>query len=868
MFEDADGYIIEISGKGKMKDFDHGSSENLPPWSGYMEEVVSVIIKPGITHVGDIAFQECGYVQQISLPNGLVSIGNEAFTGHYCEEIVIPASMKTIGKNAFVGGQTDYTFIIKGNETTFDANEPPFDTESDKNVNVIAYEDSWTAKNWSIESECVFLDTIPSYEYNDDKTKIIKYLSEAANVTIPESVTTIGAGAFAGHTELISVNLGNVTSVEEGAFSGCDNLATIYGKSGSIGESLARELDCEFVALKPYLKDKDNHSIEKQLPVGKEDTLKLSELFVADYATELKFQVKEGSSDYQDVDGGAFSFVGDESGTKTYVFRAVDSDGVSSDDVLTVSYNVVENGAPVRADDKSGTEIITTLGKQVEVDLSGIFTDPDDDQLVYKVLDVTGIDEGAVDWNEASELQVNDGKFTTERMWTLFVSDLGKEKKYLVKAFDKWNVPSDDAYLITLTMYGTKVHISKGNGVHELEGLSISFNRDGADPVTAPVKVVDNDYYFNLEYQTRTPYGPNMEVFADGYTYAYTVKLEGCEDVTGSYATAFNSETNIINVELTNPEQAAKDEQSIAVVKDLIDKLGEVTLDSETAIDAAQEEYDDLYEDLKPQVTNYNKLLQARLALAELKLAKAEADKAAAEADKKAAEDAAKQAEADKKTAEDNLKTAQDDLKKANEAKGQAEADKKIAEDNLRTAQDDLKTAQDDLKKANEAKDRAEADKKTAEEVATKAVADKKAAEEAKAQAEKKSADSSSEKAAIEDALKIASDAQKVAEDALSDVKAELAAMKLTVKGLKAKAKKRKFTVKWKKNVEADGYRVQYKLSGAKKFKTLKTLTKTKAVTKKLKKGKKYEFRVAAYKKINGKKVFGMWTEAKIVKCK
>ena len=762
LFEDADGVIIEISGKGKMKDFDHGSNDNLPPWSDYMGDVVSVIIKPGITHVGDIAFQECGYVQQISLPNGLISIGEEAFTGHCCEEIVIPTSMKTIGKNAFVGGQTDYTFTIKGNETTFDANEPPFDIES-ANVNVIAYEDSWTAKNWSIESECVFLETIPSYEYNDDKTKIIKYLSEAANVTIPESVTTIGAGAFANHTELISVNLGNVTSVEDGAFSGCDNLATIYGKSGSIGESLARELDCEFVALKPYLKDKDNHSIEKQLPIGKEDTLNLSELFEADYATELKFQVKEGTSDYQDMDGGAFSFVGDESGTKTYVFRAVDSDGVSSDDVLTVSYNVVENGAPVRADDKSGTEIITTLGKQVEVDLSGIFTDPDDDQLVYKVLDVTGIDEGAVDWNEASELQVNDGKFTTERMWTLFVSDLGKEKKYLVKAFDKWDVPSDDAYLITLTMYGTKVHISKGNGVHELEGLSISFNRDGADPVTAPVKVVDNDYYFNLEYQTRTPYGPNMEVFADGYTYAYTVKLEGCEDVTGSYTTAFNSETNIIDVKLTNPEQAAKDEQTVAAVKDLIDNLGEVTLDSEEAINAAQKAYDDMYDDLKPQITNYSTLLQARLTLADLKLA-----------------------------------AAKKDLEEAKKAKEKADQDKKDAEAKIQTAEDEVK--------------------------------------EAKAE--------------------------------LAGVKEELAAMKLTVKGLKVTSKKKKFTVKWKKNAKASGYTVQYKLSGAKKFKTLKTLAKTKVVTKKLKKGKKYEFRVATYKKVNGKKVFGKWTEAKIVKCK
>ena len=95
------------------------------------------------------------------------------------------------------------------------------------------------------------------------------------------------------------------------------------------------------------------------------------------------------------------------------------------------------------------------------------------------------------------------------------------------------------------------------------------------------------------------------------------------------------------------------------------------------------------------------------------------------------------------------------------------------------------------------------------------------------------------------------------------------AAKKLKVTKLKAKSKKCKFTVSWKKNTEADGYQVQYKLKSAKKFKSLKkSTTKVKVTSKKLKKGKKYIFRVRPYKTVNGKKVYGKWAKTKAVKCK
>ncbi|GEM_PF-230300 len=91
---------------------------------------------------------------------------------------------------------------------------------------------------------------------------------------------------------------------------------------------------------------------------------------------------------------------------------------------------------------------------------------------------------------------------------------------------------------------------------------------------------------------------------------------------------------------------------------------------------------------------------------------------------------------------------------------------------------------------------------------------------------------------------------------------------KTTIK--KLKKGKKKFTVKWAKVKDADGYVIQYSLKknmkSAKK-KTVKGSAKTSLTVKKLK-SKKYYVRVRAYKVVNGKRVYGKWSAKKAVKVK
>ena len=84
----------------------------------------------------------------------------------------------------------------------------------------------------------------------------------------------------------------------------------------------------------------------------------------------------------------------------------------------------------------------------------------------------------------------------------------------------------------------------------------------------------------------------------------------------------------------------------------------------------------------------------------------------------------------------------------------------------------------------------------------------------------------------------------------------------------KVKPAKRKMVVKAKTRVGATGgsnYQIRYRIKGTKKWKTVKTAKQTITI-KKLKKGKKYQVQIRAYKKVDGKTYLGAWSKVKVTK--
>lgn len=91
-----------------------------------------------------------------------------------------------------------------------------------------------------------------------------------------------------------------------------------------------------------------------------------------------------------------------------------------------------------------------------------------------------------------------------------------------------------------------------------------------------------------------------------------------------------------------------------------------------------------------------------------------------------------------------------------------------------------------------------------------------------------------------------------------------------TLKSVKS-TKTRTAVITWKKNKKATGYEIYMstkKASGYKKITTVKNWKKITYTKKKLKKNKKYYFKVRAYKTVEGKKYYSAYSKVKAVKVK
>ena len=204
--------------------------------------------------------------------------------------------------------------------------------------------------------------------------------------------------------------------------------------------------------------------------------------------------------------------------------------------------------------------------------------------------------------------------------------------------------------------------------------------------------------------------------------------------------------------ELTAAEEAYTnlvDAAAAKAVDDLIDAIGEVTADSGDAIKAARAAYDALTDTQKELVKNYEKLLAAEELYEELTASAAAIAQKAAEEARKAQEEA----EAAQKAAEEAVEAA----KAAQEA---AEAAAAKAGENNAAAEEARKAAEAAQAAAEAAQAKAEEAQKKAEEAKAGADAAQKAAEENNAAAAAEAAK------AVAEALKAAEEAGRSAQSA------------------------------------------------------------------------------------------------------
>ncbi|MDR1023033.1 MAG: leucine-rich repeat protein [Prevotellaceae bacterium] len=168
-------YTLTISGSGAMADYMQlvELATNITfitvPWSKYLNSIKTVVIREGVTTIGDYAFASCSGLTGLTIPNSVTTIGDYAF--------------------ASCSGLTG--------------------------INVNAGNSNYSSADGVL--------------FNKNKTELIAYpAGKTGNYAIPNSVTTIGVGAFVGSSGLTGVTIPNsVTTIGGFAFRDCSGLASV-----------------------------------------------------------------------------------------------------------------------------------------------------------------------------------------------------------------------------------------------------------------------------------------------------------------------------------------------------------------------------------------------------------------------------------------------------------------------------------------------------------------------------------------------------------------------------------------------------------------------------------------------------------------
>ena len=169
-----------------------------------------ITIDSSVSRIGNCAFIDSN-ITRLIIPATVTEIEGSAFIGcEYLETVDIQANIETIPSWAFARCQKLESITIPASVTTIEA---------------CAFLNCSSLTDITIESD--IYKVVNNAIYTVDEKTLVVYPSARENVVIRETVTTIGAGAFAGSlVESITIPA-TVTTIEREAFRECELLYSI-----------------------------------------------------------------------------------------------------------------------------------------------------------------------------------------------------------------------------------------------------------------------------------------------------------------------------------------------------------------------------------------------------------------------------------------------------------------------------------------------------------------------------------------------------------------------------------------------------------------------------------------------------------------
>ena len=172
----------------------------------------------------------------VAIPDGVTSIGSDAFSGYSSlTSVTIPNSVTSISSSAFNGCSSLVEFVVSADNRNYMSKNGLLLTKDGKKLVIgvngaVAIPDGVTSIGGYAFSGYSSLTsvTIPN-SVTSIGSDAFNGCSSLTSVTIPNNVTSIGSDAFYRCSSLTSVTIPNsVTSIGSLAFNGCSKLTTVY----------------------------------------------------------------------------------------------------------------------------------------------------------------------------------------------------------------------------------------------------------------------------------------------------------------------------------------------------------------------------------------------------------------------------------------------------------------------------------------------------------------------------------------------------------------------------------------------------------------------------------------------------------------
>ena len=190
---------LTLSGTGALPDYPIGQA----PWFEFNDQIDTVVLKEGVTRIGDYAFYNCTELTSVEIPEGVTYIGESAFACcQSLESVTIPGSVTEIGEGAF---------------------------ESCDSMMVLELASGLKCVGAFAFSECVALRelVLPNTVERIERSAFAGTMA-LHELVIPGNVQEIGDNAFNGCIQLSSLTLSEgIRVIEEMAFSNCSDLTEV-----------------------------------------------------------------------------------------------------------------------------------------------------------------------------------------------------------------------------------------------------------------------------------------------------------------------------------------------------------------------------------------------------------------------------------------------------------------------------------------------------------------------------------------------------------------------------------------------------------------------------------------------------------------